>query len=179
MTTVDDARTGLGVVLVGLPAEPAAARAAAGRYAARGYGVAIVELAPEDDIDAGLALIDAARSELLAAGYTAIAVAGYEDGGRFAYLAVTRLAVAGAVAYRGTGIADHLDEARYVKAPLSLHFADDDPRLPLAGLRAVKGALEGFGTVEIYRYPTFDSEALKAAERRAFVVLDGLRAGQG
>jgi len=179
MMGADDAGRGLGVVLVGLPIEPAAARAIAARYASHGYGIAIVELAPADDIDAGLALVEAAFAELRGAGHTALAVAGYDDGGRFAFLSVTRLGASGAVAFCGIGIADHLSEAHHVKAPLSLHFADDDPRLPFAGVRAIKGALEGFGTVEIYRYPTFDAQARSAAEQRAFSVLDGLRAAQG
>jgi dienelactone hydrolase len=179
MTMADGARGKLGVVLVGLPADPLEARAIAGRYAAHGYGIAIVELAPEDDVEAGLTLVSAAFQELRAAEHALVAVAGYDDGGRFAFLAVTRLGASGAVAFRGLGIADHLAEARSVKAPLSLHFADDDARIPFTAVRAIKGALEGFGTVEIYRYPVFDADALKAAEGRAFAVLDGLGAAQG
>jgi dienelactone hydrolase len=176
MTSADESRATLGVVLAGLPAAPDAARAVADRYVARGYAVAVAAHAASGAIEDGLSAVGAAMDELRAATGGNVAVAGYEDGGRFAYLAVTRLGAAAGVAFRGIGIIDHLDESSRVRAPLSLHFADDDARLPFAGVRAIKGALEGFGTVEIYRYAAWDAQASRQAEERAFAVLDGLRA---
>jgi dienelactone hydrolase len=179
MSTAEEARNRPGVVLAGLPVDPAAANAVVDRYTAHGYTVAVADVDAGGEIDAGLAAVGAAIDGLRESGARAVAVAGYDDGGRFAYLAVTRLGADGAVAFRGFGIVDHLSEARNVKAPMSLHFADDDARIPFADVRAIKGALEGFGTVEIYRYATFDARASEQAGSRAFAVLDALRARQG
>src|SRR5258708_23358726 len=82
-----------------------------------------------------------------------IAVVGYGFGGRYAYLAVTRLGADGAAAFYGAGIGDYLGEASRAKLPLTFHFGDDDELVPIEEVRRIKGALEGFATTEIYRYP--------------------------
>ena len=63
---------------------------------------------------------------------------------------------------------------------MSLHFGDADERVPFEEVRAIKGALEGFGTTEIYRYPGvghgfalpgdpgYDESAARDAQRRVF-----------
>ncbi len=116
-----------------------------------------------------------------------IAVVGYGFGGKYAILALTRLGADAAAAFYGTGIDAHLAEAPAAKLPLSLHFGDDDDRVPFAEVRRIKGALEGFPTTEIYRYPGvghgfamrehagFDEPTALAAERRVFNFLDALQ----
>jgi carboxymethylenebutenolidase len=186
MSSEEPARTGPGVVLVGVPADE---HALMERYAARGYIVrsaAVTEDAPvEDGLDAVRAAMDGLATRPDWNGQ--IAVAGYGHGGRYAFLAVTRLGADAAVAFHGIGIGQHLDEASRVKKPLSFHFADADEFVPFEEVRAIKGALEGFGTTEIYRYPGahqgfalagsagYDEEAAAQAERRAFAVLERLR----
>ncbi len=160
--------TNVGVVLVGLPPGD---HATIERFAARGFSVR--EAVAEADLDAGLAAVRAAM-DALAVDAARIAVVGYGPGGRYAFLAVTRLGADAAGAIAGTRIGEYLGESAHVKKPLSFHFADDDERIPVAEVRRIKGALEGFGTTEIYRYPAFDDEARTAAEGRVFAVLASL-----
>jgi carboxymethylenebutenolidase len=179
--------TGPGIVLVGLTAQ--AAQATVERYAARGYRVATVDLPPDGALDAGVAAVQAAMGALAAgaAGNGRIAVVGYGAGGAFAFLAATRLGAAAAAAFHGVGIGRLLNEASQVRVPLSFHFGDADETVPLAEVRAIKGALEGFATTEIYRYPDaaqgfalagspgYAPDAAAVAERRVFETLDRLR----
>jgi carboxymethylenebutenolidase len=114
-----------------------------------------------------------------------VAILGYCFGGLFAYYGTTRLGADAGVAFHPTGIQDHLDEALRVRAPLSIHIGDDDPWVPLDAIRAIKGALEGFAHVMVYRYPamkhgftqaggaSYDRASAELAESRAFDMLDG------
>lgn len=163
----------LGIVLVGLPP---GADATLGVFAARGYEVLAVEPGLEN-----------VRTAMAALAGRKIAVVGYGSGGSEAFLALTRLGADGAAAFFGAGIGAHLSEAARAAKPLSLHFGDADERVPFEEVRAIKGALEGFGTTEIYRYPNvghgfalrgdpgYDEIAARDAERRVFSFLDGLR----
>jgi dienelactone hydrolase len=160
----------LGIVLVGVPATDRAVRE---QFEARGYPILVADVDDGGDIDAVLAVVRAAM-DAVAARARKVAVVGYGAGGRYAFLAVTRLGADAAAALRGTNIGVHLDESMRVKKPLSFHFADDDARVPFEEVRAIKGALEGFGTTEIYRYPTFDEAAVRQAETRVFAFLDSL-----
>jgi dienelactone hydrolase len=162
---------GLGVVLVGIPPGD---RGTIERYAEHGYDVLVAVVDPAADVDNSLAAVRAAM-DALGSRTERVAVVGYGAGGEYAFLAVTRLGAAAAGALRGAGIGRHLDESAHVKKPLTFHFADDDEAVPFTEVRAIKGALEGFGTTEIYRYPTLDADAMLQAERRVFAVLDGLR----
>ena len=174
----------LGVVLVGLPAR---SRTTLERFVARGYDVLLVDIDEAADVEGNLTTVrhgmDAVQDRTTGG---KIAVVGYGFGGRYAFLALTRLGADAAAAFCGTGIGAHLDEAPAAKLPLSLHFGDDDERVPFAEVRTIKGALEGFATTEIYRYPGvghgfamrehagFDEPAARAAERRVFDFLDAL-----
>jgi dienelactone hydrolase len=180
MSTQTQLRRGLGVVLAGVPA---GANSTIDRFTARGYAVLVASVRPDDGVEQGLAAVRSAMAELAT---DKVAVAGYGFGGRYAYLAVTRLgADAGAVFY-GADIGRHLDEAALAKKALTFHFGDADERVPFEEVRAIKGALEGFATTEIYRYPgvrhgfalvgdpNYDEAAALAAERRVFAILDRL-----
>jgi len=158
------------------------------RYAAHGLLVATADV-DGADTDAGLAAVRAAMRALRedATSNGRVAVAGYGVGGRFAYLAATRLGADAAVAFHAPGIGRHIDEAERVRVPMSLHFGDDDEGVPFADVRRIKGALEGIASVQIYRYPGvgagfaligdpgYVAAAALEAERRAFGVLEGLR----
>jgi len=175
----------LGIVLAGLPPGD---RATLDVFAARGYDVVAAEVDGADDVERGLDAVRAGMNALAArAAGSKIAVVGYGFGGRYAYLAVTRLGADGAAAFYGANIGRHLDEAARATKPLTLHFGDADERVPFEEVRAIKGGLEGFATTEIYRYPGvghgfarrtdagYDETAALQAERRVFAVLDGLR----
>jgi dienelactone hydrolase len=170
----------LGVVLAGVAA---GATSTIELYTARGYDVRVA------DIDRAVSVDDALERVRLAMGELAggkVAVVGYGAGGCYAFLAVTRLGADAAAVFHGNGIGDYLAESARAKMPLTFHFGDDDERVPFAEVRAIKGALEGFGTTEIYRYPgardgfalrgdpNYDEASALAAERRVFAVLDGL-----
>jgi carboxymethylenebutenolidase len=180
MSTEQQPSSALGVVLVGVAA---GASSTIERFTARGYAVFLADVKESADVERGL---EAVRSAMAALGAGKVAVVGYGFGGRYAFLAVTRLGADAAVAFHGAGIGRHLDEAPRAKKPLTFHFGDDDERVPFEEVRAIKGALEGFGTTEIYRYPgarhgfallddpNYDEAAALAAERRVFAVLDRL-----
>jgi dienelactone hydrolase len=171
MSSNEVSRTRPGVVLVGVNGSVAPAVEA--RWSARGYPLMRVDA--DADLTAGLARVAAAIAALRAASPPrAVAVAGYGDGGRYAFLAVTRLGADAAAAFLGAGISAHLDEARFARVPMSLHFADDDAGVPPADVRAIKGALEGIGVIDVYRYAHWDGAAEAQAEARAFSVLDTL-----
>ncbi len=82
-----------------------------------------------------------------------IAVFGYCFGGRFAYLASTRLGVNAAVSFHGVSIGQHLDEADNLTCPLSIHVGDDDHAVPMDEVEATKAAIGDKPGVEISVYP--------------------------
>jgi carboxymethylenebutenolidase len=176
---------GLGIVLVGLPAGSGVTHE---RFVARGYDVLAVDVDDAAGVEGGLTAVARGMRALREhASARKIAVVGYGFGGRYAFLALTRLGADAAAAFHGSGIGAHLDEAPNAKLPLSLHFGDDDDRVPFEEVRAIKGALEGFATTEIYRYPGaghgfamredagFNEPAAHEAERRVFAFLDALK----
>lgn len=82
-----------------------------------------------------------------------VVVFGYCFGGRFAYLAGTRLGVDGAVSFHGVAMGQHLDEAEKLSCPLSIHVGDSDPVVPMEEIEAVKAAIGAKPGVEIRVYP--------------------------
>ena len=82
-----------------------------------------------------------------------VGVMGFCLGGRFAWLASTRLPVEAAVSYYGVSIDRHLDEAGRRRCPLLMHFASDDPHVPEATVAAIRARQEGEAGVDIHVYP--------------------------
>ncbi|NQV55284.1 MAG: dienelactone hydrolase family protein [Rhodospirillales bacterium] len=82
-----------------------------------------------------------------------VAVLGFCFGGRYAHLSAARLGVDAAAAYHGTNIDDHLDEVGNVKCPVSFHFGEDDPIVPMEKVEAIKAAYAGHANAEIAVYP--------------------------
>jgi carboxymethylenebutenolidase len=173
----------LGVVLVGLP--PGAPEIE--RYTAHGYAVLVPEVRDPADVEGTLHAVRSAMEALTArAPARKVAVVGYGLGGRYAFLAAVRLGAAAAGVFYGSDIGGHLGEAAGLATPMTFHFGDADERVPFEEVRKIKGALEGFATTEIYRYPgarhgfalrgdpAYDAGAAEAAERRVFAVLDSL-----
>jgi carboxymethylenebutenolidase len=111
-----------------------------------------------------------------------VGLMGFCLGGKFAYLASTRLPIAAAVSYYGVQIDEHLDESDARGCPLMLHFASDDPHVPAATVQTVHeriGAQEGVdihvypGTehgFNRYGYPSFNESAAALARERTLVL---------
>ena len=79
---------------------------------------------------------------------------GFCLGGKFAYLASTRLPIEAAVSYYGVQIDQHLDEADQRSCPILMHFAENDPHVPerhRGGDPGAHGRIEP--GVEIHVYP--------------------------
>lgn len=109
-----------------------------------------------------------------------VAVLGFCFGGRYAHLATTRLGADAAGAFHGTGIDLHLDEVDKVDVPVSYHFGDEDPIVPMDTVRAIQQAFAGrpHATISVHKgathnfsmpqKPGFDDAA--AASSRAAVL---------
>ena len=82
-----------------------------------------------------------------------IGVMGFCLGGKFAYLATTRLPIEAAVSYYGVQIDQHLDEAGRRACPLLMHFASDDPHVPAETVAAIQARIGGSPGVDIHIYP--------------------------
>ena len=139
------------------------------------------------DVEGTLRTIRAAMNALKARDPARkVAVVGYGIGGRYAFLAAARLGADAAAVFHGIGIGDYLSESAGLATPMTFHFGDADEHVPFEEVRKIKGALEGFATTEIYRYPgarqgfalygdsAYDAACAEAAERRVFAVLDSL-----
>ena len=82
-----------------------------------------------------------------------VGVMGFCLGGKFAYLASTRLPIEAAVSYYGVQIDEHLDEADRLKCPILMHFAENDPHVPPATVAAIQARMGGWDNVGIHVYP--------------------------
>jgi carboxymethylenebutenolidase len=118
------------------------------------------------------------------------AVVGYCFGGRYAFLAAARFGAAAAVAYHGTRIQEHLDEAPNVACPVSFHYGDHDTATPLAEIARIEAALADNSQAEICVYPGaghdftksrsahYDAGVTRRAAERAWRILGPLVAAR-
>ncbi|MEX0960045.1 MAG: dienelactone hydrolase family protein [Burkholderiales bacterium] len=81
---------------------------------------------------------------------------GFCLGGKLAYLAAARSGVDVAVGYYGVGIEQSLDEAKNIKCPLVLHFAEKDKFVPAEAVQKIRDTFKTRHDVEIYAYPGVD-----------------------
>ncbi len=82
-----------------------------------------------------------------------VGVMGFCLGGRFVYLAGTRLKIEAAVSYYGVQIDDNLDEAGNLGCPILMHFAENDPHVPPETVAAIREAMGDWDNVDIHIYP--------------------------
>ena len=82
-----------------------------------------------------------------------VGVMGFCLGGKFAYLASTRLPIEAAVSYYGVQIDEHLDETDRLKCPIMMHFAESDPHVPASTVAAIQARMGGSNGVSIHIYP--------------------------
>jgi carboxymethylenebutenolidase len=81
-----------------------------------------------------------------------VGVLGFCFGGRYAHLSAARLGVDAAGAYHGTAIGEHVDETSKIQCPVSFHFGDSDPVVPMEEVEAIQKAYAGHANAEIAVY---------------------------
>jgi carboxymethylenebutenolidase len=110
------------------------------------------------DIDKGIGDIGATVKTLRARPECngKVGVLGHCLGGKLAYLTACRVDVDAAVGYYGVGIEGSLGEAKNIKCPLVLHFAELDKYCPKEARDQVYAALKDRPEIELYTYPGVD-----------------------
>ena len=78
-----------------------------------------------------------------------VAVLGFCFGGLYAHLSAARLGIDAAGAYHGTKIGSRIEEAAKVTCPVSFHFGDQDPVVPMDEVAAIQAAYAGHANAEI------------------------------
>jgi len=81
-----------------------------------------------------------------------VAVLGFCFGGRYALLGAARLGIAAAGAFHGTAMGQHLDEVSKVTCPVSFHYGDTDPVVPMEEVTAIQKAFAGRANADIQVY---------------------------
>lgn len=82
-----------------------------------------------------------------------IGVIGYCFGGRYAHLSAARFGVQAAAAYHGTNIDQHLDEVANVQCPVTWHFGEEDPVIPMETVDKIREAYASKSDAEIVVHP--------------------------
>ena len=144
-----------------------------------------VVLLSKFDIDKGVDDVAAAVEWLRGFGRMRVGVVGYCLGGTLAWLSAARLKVHAAVGYYGGRIAQYVSERP--KAPVILHFGEQDQHIPQSELDTIAKAHR---EVPIYKYPAghgfnragsngYDAVSAERARERTLAFLrEHLKQGQ-
>ena len=81
-----------------------------------------------------------------------LAMLGFCFGGLYAHLGAARLGIDAAGAFHGTKIGSVAGEADKVACPVSFHFGDQDPVVPMDEVAAIQTAYAGHDNAEIVVY---------------------------
>ena len=82
-----------------------------------------------------------------------LAVLGICFGGRYAHVAAARYGIDAAASYHGTYIERHLDETHRITCPVSFHFGEEDPVVPMDQVKAIQESYASHDNAEIVAYP--------------------------
>jgi carboxymethylenebutenolidase len=82
-----------------------------------------------------------------------IGIVGFCMGGEIGLLAGCRLPVDAIAAYYATQLTRHLEELPRLRPPTVMHFADNDPHVPLDVVQAVQTAVARLSQVTVHIYP--------------------------
>lgn len=82
-----------------------------------------------------------------------VAILGFCFGGLYAHLGAARLGIDAAGSFHGTRIGESLGETDKITSPVSFHFGDDDPVVPMDEVDAIKAAYASHPNAEIIVYP--------------------------
>jgi carboxymethylenebutenolidase len=81
---------------------------------------------------------------------------GYCMGGQLSFRLATKNVVDAAVAYYGGGLEPFIDQAKDLKTPLLMHFAEKDDHIPQSTVKKVEEALAEKRDASVYVYPGAD-----------------------
>jgi carboxymethylenebutenolidase len=82
-----------------------------------------------------------------------VAILGFCFGGLYAHLGAARLGIDAAGSFHGTKIGSALGETDKITCPVSFHFGDEDPVVPMDEVEAIKTAYAGHENAEFVVYP--------------------------
>lgn len=81
-----------------------------------------------------------------------VAILGFCFGGRYALLGAARLGIQAAASFHGTLMGQHLDEVDRITCPVSFHYGDSDPVVPMEEVTAIQRAFAGRPHADIQVY---------------------------
>ena len=82
-----------------------------------------------------------------------VAVLGFCFGGWIAHISAARFGVDAAASYHGTRIGQYLEETSDIHCPVSHHFGDNDPAVPMEEVRRIQQAYSAHSNANIVVYP--------------------------
>ncbi|MHA1107812.1 MAG: dienelactone hydrolase family protein [Alphaproteobacteria bacterium] len=82
-----------------------------------------------------------------------VAVLGFCFGGQYAHLSAARLGIDAAGAFHGTKIGAVAGEADRITCPVSFHFGEQDPVVPMDEVEIIRQAYEGHANADIVVHP--------------------------
>jgi carboxymethylenebutenolidase len=82
-----------------------------------------------------------------------VAILGFCFGGLYAHLGAARLGIDAAGSFHGTKIGEYLGETDKITCPVSFHFGDEDPVVPMDEVEAIKKAYASHQNAEIVVHP--------------------------
>jgi carboxymethylenebutenolidase len=106
-------------------------------------------------------------------------IIGFCFGGRYAYLAAARLGASVVASFHGSFLERNIDEAPAVRCPITLHYGDVDPHVPLEAIERLRVALSHNPDAEVHLYqgvghgytsptkPSWNAEATAKSHARA------------
>jgi carboxymethylenebutenolidase len=115
-----------------------------------------------------------------------VGVLGFCFGGRYVHLSAARLGVDAGAAFHGVAIGLHLDETDKVTCPISLHFGQADPYVPMDEVDAIKEAYAVHDNAEIVVHegaehnfsmpykPGYDESVAKASRDAALRIFQSM-----
>ena len=81
-----------------------------------------------------------------------VGMLGFCFGGRYVHLSAARLGIDAGVVFHGTAIGKNLEETNKITCPMSLHFGENDPVVPMEEVNSIKTAYAGKTNVDIVVY---------------------------
>ena len=82
-----------------------------------------------------------------------VAILGFCFGGLYAHLGAARLGIDAAGSFHGTRIGERAEEAAKIACPVSFHFGDADPVVPMDEVEAIRKAYANHANAEIVVHP--------------------------